>query len=52
VKGRDRAMRLDAIHRLEFRQDVNPEAKQPGDVSENQMDLKDGFRRHVTSYCV
>jgi hypothetical protein len=44
VKGRDGAMRFDPVHRLESRQDVHAEAKQPGYVPENEMDLEDGFR--------
>jgi len=44
VKGRDGAMGVDPVHRLEFRQDVHSEAKQPGDVPENEVDLEDSFR--------
>ena len=37
-------MRFDPVHRLESRPDVHAEAKQPGYVPENEMDLEDGFR--------
>src|SRR5689334_21062537 len=47
VQGRDRAMRFDPIHRLEPRQDVDAEAKQPGDITEYELGSEHGFDGHL-----
>jgi hypothetical protein len=52
VQGRDRAMGFDPVHRLESRQEIHSEAKQPDDVPESEMNLEDELRRHVASWCL
>src|SRR5581483_12140197 len=43
VQRGDGAVRFEALHRSELRQDVDAEAKQPGDVAEDEMDSEYGF---------
>src|SRR5260370_27341485 len=52
VQGGDGALRFDPVHRFEPGQDVHAEAKQPRDVTKNELCLKEGFRRHLASYRV
>src|SRR5262249_27256133 len=49
VQGCDGALRSDQVHRLEPRQDVRAEAKQPRDITKNELQIEDGLRRHLTS---
>src|SRR5207248_3202043 len=46
VQSRDGAVRFDPVHRLKPGQDVRAEAKQPRDVTEDEMCLEEEFRRH------
>jgi CO/xanthine dehydrogenase Mo-binding subunit len=44
VQGRDRAMRLDAVHRPEPGQDIGAEAEQPCDIAQHELQVEDHFR--------
>ena len=39
-------LRIDSVHRLELRQDIRAGAKQPGDVTQNELQIKNDNRRH------
>ncbi len=46
VQSGDGTLRLDPVHRLEPGPNIRAEAKQPRDVTENEMHLEDGCRGH------
>ena len=52
VQSSDGALRFDLVHRLELGPYVRAKAKQPGDVTKNEVYLEDGCWRHVDSYQV
>src|SRR3984893_16157911 len=52
VQNSDGALRLDLVHRLEPGPHVRAEAKQPRDVTQDEMYLENGCRRHLASYQV
>jgi len=47
VECRDGAMRFDLVHRFEFGQEVGAEAKQPPNMTQNEMQSEDGFWQHL-----
>jgi hypothetical protein len=49
VQYSDGTLRCDPVHRPEPRQKVRAEAKQPRDITKNEMHSEDGFRRYLAS---
>src|SRR5262249_2169760 len=47
VQRSDGTLRLDLVHRLEPGPEVRAEAEQPRHVTENEMQVEDGCRRHL-----
>src|SRR6202043_2238463 len=50
VQRSDRTLCFEMVYRFEPGPDVHAKAKQPRDISEDEMDLEHDFRRHVSSY--